>query len=274
LEDDNTQNDEGSVNQLRFIDISMPISNEVVTDPPIIKPTIQYSAHSDGAMQMLPFFPGLSVNDLPNGEGWASEMLTLSTHSGSHMDAPWHYHSTTDDGATPSPTIDEAPLDLFLRPGVKLDFRHFENGYVATAADIENELRRIDYSLRPHDIVLVNTSAGTAYGSDQYVDSGCGIGREATLYLTKNGVCVVGTDAWSWDAPFSYTAERFARTGDTSLIWEGHKAGRIRPYYQMEKLHNLEALPPFGFQVVCFPVKIERASAGWVRAVAILGGTV
>jgi kynurenine formamidase len=85
---------------------------------------------------------------------------------------------------------------------------------------------------------------------------------------------VVGTDAWSWDAPFSYTAERFARTGDTSLIWEGHKAGRIRPYYQMEKLHNLEALPPFGFQVVCFPVKIERASAGWVRAVAILGGTV
>jgi kynurenine formamidase len=84
----------------------------------------------------------------------------------------------------------------------------------------------------------------------------------------------VGTDAWSWDAPFSYTAGRFARTGDTSLIWEGHKAGRIRPYYQMEKLHNLEALPPFGFQVVCFPVKIERASAGWVRAVAILGGTV
>jgi kynurenine formamidase len=38
----------------------------------------------------------------------------------------------------------------------------------------------------------------------------------------------------------------------------------------MEKLHQLEVLPATGFMVACFPVKIERASAGWVRAVAIL----
>jgi kynurenine formamidase len=36
------------------------------------------------------------------------------------------------------------------------------------------------------------------------------------------------------------------------------------------KLHNLEALPPDGFTVCCFPVKIRGASAGWTRAVAIL----
>ncbi|MEC3947811.1 cyclase family protein [Sphingobium sp. HWE2-09] len=258
------------MNQRHFIDISMPISNNVLTDPPIIKPTIVYSAHAEGAEQMLPFFPGLTRDDLPDREGWATETLTLSTHSGSHMDAPWHYHSTTDSGATSAPTIDEAPLDLFLKPSVKLDFRHFADGYVASANDIEIELERIGYKLQPLDIVLVNTSAGAAYGGDRYVESGCGIGREATLYLTERGVRVVGTDAWSWDAPFKYTAERFAQTGDASFIWEGHKAGRIRPYYQMEKLHNLEVLPPFGFQVACFPVKIERASAGWVRAVAII----
>jgi len=258
------------MSQARFIDISMPICNGVVTDPPLVKPTIEYVDHAAGANQMLPFFPGLTVQDLPDGEGWAAEVLTLSTHSGTHMDAPWHYHSTTDEGAAPAPTIDEAPLDLFLRPGVKLDFRHLENGYVATAADIDNELQRIDYKLQPFDIVLVNTSAGAAYGSDHFVESGCGIGREATLYLTQHGVQVVGTDAWSWDAPFTYTAERYAQTGDSSIIWEGHKAGRVRPYYQMEKLHNLEILPPFGFKIACFPVKIERASAGWVRAVAII----
>lgn len=258
------------MNQPRFIDISMPISNSVITDPPMLQPTIQYVAHAEGAEQMLPFFPGLSVDDLPDKEGWAAEVLTLSTHSGSHMDAPWHYHSTTDDGASPAPTIDEAPLDLFFRPGVKLDFRHFDNGYVATAADVEAELKRIDYSLREYDIVLVNTRAGAAYGGDDYFNSGCGLGRDATLYLTERGVRVVGTDAWSWDAPFVYTAERYAQSGDSSLIWEGHKAGRIRPYYQMEKLHDLERLPPFGFTVACFPVKIERASAGWVRAVAMI----
>ena len=52
--------------------------------------------------------------------------------------------------------------------------------------------------------------------------------------------------------------------------WEGHKAGRHTGYCHIEKLANLEQLPPTGFMVSCFPVKIERASAGWTRAVAIL----
>ncbi|HEX8302826.1 cyclase family protein [Sphingomonas sp.] len=248
----------------------MPISARIVTDPEPLRPRINYSNHQQGVAQMLPYFPGLSQEDLPDGEAWAVEDVTLSTHSGSHMDAPWHYHSTTAKGTRPAPTIDEAPLDLFLRPGVKLDFRHFAHGYVATAADVAAELERIGHALQPYDIVLVNTSAAAAYGGPNYVESGCGMGREATLYLTGKGVQVVGTDAWSWDAPFSHTAQRYAESGDAAIIWEGHKAGREMPYYQMEKLLNLESLPAHGFTVACFPVKIERASAGWVRAVAIL----
>jgi kynurenine formamidase len=253
-----------------FIDISMPISADIVTDPEPLRPKIRYTSHKDGIAQMLPLFPGLTADQLPDGEAWAVEDISLTTHSGSHMDAPWHYHSTTDHGARRAPTIDEAPLDLFWRPGVKFDFRHFDHGYVATAADIETELARIGHDLQPFDIVLVNTAAATAYGGPDYVASGCGIGREGTLYLASRGVRVVGTDAWSWDAPFAHTARRFAETGDPSIVWEGHKAGREIPYYQMEKLQNLQSLPPHGFTVACFPVKIARASAGWVRAVAML----
>ena len=113
---------------------------------------------------MLPSFPGLTVDDLPDWEGWAVEEITLSTHSGTHMDAPWHFHSTTDHSASRWPSIDEAPLHLFLRPGVKLDFRRFTNGYVAGAADFEEELARIGHEPAPSNIVLVNTSAGAAYG--------------------------------------------------------------------------------------------------------------
>ncbi len=61
-----------------------------------------------------------------------------------------------------------------------------------------------------------------------------------------------------------------AATGDAGLIWEGHRAGREIGYSHLEKLHNLEPLPADGFEVVCFPVKVHRGSAGWTRAVAIV----
>jgi kynurenine formamidase len=96
------------------------------------------------------------------------------------------------------------------------------------------------------------------------------MGRDATIHLLEQGVRVTGTDAWSWDAPFVHTARKYAETGDGSLIWEGHKAGREIGYCHIEKLHNLEALPATGFKISCFPHKIHAASAGWTRAVAII----
>ena len=97
---------------------------------------------------------------------------------------------------------------------------------------------------------MVNTSAGAAYGRPDYVARGCGMGREATLYLLERGVRVTGTDGWSWDAPFVHTKEKYLATRDPSLIWEGHKAGREIGYCHLEKLHNLEALPADGLRGV------------------------
>jgi kynurenine formamidase len=253
----------------RILDLSIAIENDIASDPEPYRPQVTYHRHDNTHGQLMPFFPGLEKSDLPDEEAWAVEEVQLNTHNGTHMDAPWHYHSTMD-GGDPSWTIDQAPLDWCYRPGVKLDFRHFEDGYVASAADVEAELARIDHDLQPLEIVVVNTSAGAAYGDPDYIHRGCGMGREATLYLTERGVRVVGTDAWSWDAPFLHTARRFAESKDPSIIWEGHKAGRDIGYFQMEKLHQLEELPPDGFEICCFPVKIKGASAGWTRAVAIL----
>jgi hypothetical protein len=123
--------------------------------------------------------------------------------------------------------------------------------------------------LKPLDIVLVNTRASECIGSEEYLTAGCGMGREATLYLTSRGVRVTGIDAWGWDAPFVHIRKRWLETHDPSIIWEGHKAGREIPYCHMEKLCNLEQLPPDGFTVACFPAKIKAASGGWTRAVAM-----
>ena len=256
----------------KFVDLSIYLENDVLSDPPAFAPKIQYFTHEHTFEQIEPFFPGLKKEDLPDGEGWAVEMINLSTHNGTHLDAPYHFHSTMNKAlgkAERSIAIDEVPLEWCFQPGVKLDFRHLPDGHVVSAQEVADELARIAHTLRPLEIVVVNTRAGSRYGHNDYVAAGCGMGYEATMYLLERGVRLTGTDAWSWDAPFVHTAQKYARTQDASLIWEGHKAGRDIGYCHLEKLNNLEALPADGFYISCFPHKIRGASAGWTRAVAI-----
>ena len=245
----------------RIIDLSIYLENDVVSDPEIYRPQIDYIDHKASVGDLAGFFPGLKPEDLPDGEAWAIERIQLITHNGTHLDAPYHFASTMNGGER-AITIDEVPLEWCFQPGVKLDFRDREDGYVVTAADVEQELARIGHALAPLEIVVVNTSAGMKYGQNNYVTAGCGMGREATLYLLERGVRLTGTDGWSWDAPFIYTKERYLKSGDPSLIWEGHKAGRDIGYCHIEKLHNLEALPATGFTIACFPMKIRAASGG------------
>ena len=251
-----------------IVDLSVPLEMGISSDPQPMLPQIAYLDHKASAVQMTQFFPGLKPEQLPGGEGWAVEQLNISTHNGTHLDAPYHFHSTMNDGER-AITIDEVPLEWCMGAGVKLDFRHFEDGYVVTPQDIEAELKRIGHTLKPLDIVVVNTSAGAAYGEPNFLEKGCGIGRDATLYLLDQGVRVTGTDAWSWDAPFLHTARRFTETGDPSIIWEGHRASMKTGYCHIEKLSNLEKLPATGYEIACFPFKIKGASAGFTRAVAI-----
>jgi kynurenine formamidase len=253
----------------QLIDISVPLRAGILSDPPGLLPEIDYLTHADTAEDVIAFFPGAQVADLPDGEGWAIERVRISTHNGTHLDAPYHY-SATMDGDQRAITIDEVPLEWCMQPAVKLDFRDRPDGYVLTAGDIAAELGRIAHKLSPLEIVVVNTRAGERYGHDDYVTAGCGVGREATLSLLEQGVRLTGTDAWSWDAPFAHTAQRYARDGDASVIWEGHRAGREIGYCHLEKLHNLESLPATGFEIACFPVSVQGGSAGWTRAVAVL----
>ncbi len=162
------------------------------------------------------------------------------------------------------------PLEWCFQPGVKLDFRHLPDGYVVTAADVENELKRIGHTLKPsgdrrrqHKRRREVWPAGLRRirlrhglrGDDVSARTRRAVNRDRRLEPVRT---------------IRLHRKKYAETGDASLIWEGHKAGRHIGYCHLEKLHNLEQLPSTGFTVCCFPVKIERASAGWTRAVAIL----
>ncbi len=254
----------------KIIDLSITIEADLPSDPPMMMPKINYIDHAQGAEQMKEFFPGLDKKQLPGGLGWAMEFLTLTTHSGTHLDAPFHYHPTMDKGQ-PALTIDEIPLEWCLSDGVLLDFRHKKDGERITVDDLEKELERIDYHLKPLDIVLIQTGADQAWGTREYLVKGAGMDRDSTLFLTEQGIKVVGIDAWSWDRPLPFLAEEFKKTGDPSVIWEAHFSSIDIGYCHMEKLANLSAISrPYGFTVNCFPVKIKGASAGWTRPVAIV----
>ncbi len=250
----------------RFVDISVPLETGIRSDPDRMLPKIAYRGRQETANDLCALFPGLRPERRPSRMGWAVEEVELATQNGTHMDAPWRYHPTMDGGER-AITVDEIPLKWCYQTAVKLDFSHPEDGYVMAPSDIEAELERIGQDLKPPHIVVANTAAGTRYGENGYLHTGCGFGRDATLWLTARGVRVVGTDAWSWDAPFARTLERWKRTKDPSIISEGHKAGMERGYRQIEKLGNLESLPSTGFDLICFPARIQSASAGWTRAV-------
>ena len=80
----------------KFIDLSIYLENDVISDQPPFAPRIEYFTHENTVGQIAPFFPGLKKEDLPDGEGWAVEKVQLSTHNGTHLDAPYHFHSTMD----------------------------------------------------------------------------------------------------------------------------------------------------------------------------------
>lgn len=257
----------------RYIDLSTSIEHDLPSDPELTRPRIEYRDHEEGAREMTEmFFQGLDREQLPKGLGWAVEFLTLCTHSGTHLDAPYHYHPFMSNGER-SLTIDEIPLQWCDSDGVVLDFRHKADGDRITADDVRRELDRIEYRIKPMDIVLIHTGADAAWGTPEYLVKGAGMTRESTLYILEKGVKVVGIDAWSWDRPLPFMAEEFRQNGDPGIIWEAHFAGIEMGYCHLEKLTNLSEIGrPHGFRICCFPVKIKGASAGWARPVAIVEG--
>ena len=47
----------------RFVDLSIYLENDVVSDPPAFAPKIEYFTHEDSFSQIEPFFPGLQKEE-------------------------------------------------------------------------------------------------------------------------------------------------------------------------------------------------------------------
>lgn len=251
---------------MHVIDLSATIAPSPDGTPDFLRTEIAYHDHADGAAGIETLF-NVPSELLRDGEGWATETITwLGTHSSTHVDAPWHYNSHIQ--GNKAPTIDDLPLEWFFGDGVKLDMTAKKEGDPVTEEDIKKELKRIGYGLKPLDIVLINTGRDVHYGRPDYIFKGCGVTAGATRWLYEQGIRVMGIDAWGWDVPLDLQARQALEKGDKGVFWAAHQADL--PYSHIERLVNLGGLPPSGFTVSCFPLKIKGASAGPARVVAIL----
>jgi kynurenine formamidase len=209
---------------------------------------------------------GLDRTSWPDEQAWAVEQVTLNTHSGTHIDAPAHYGPARHGQAR---TIDQVPLRWCFSDGVVLNMTHKKSGEGITRADIQAELARISYTLKPYDIVLVRTDTSKAFKQPGYDLKHAGLTREATEWMVDQGIRLIGIDAWGLDRPFNVMLSEAKQ--QKSQFWESHLLGREKEYCQIEKLTNLDQLPkPHGFQVMAFPVNLRAASAGWSRVVAVI----
>jgi kynurenine formamidase len=235
----------------RLIDLSMPVHNDMVTFPRVVRPSMvmfetwQQFAERVGAAEY--------------GVNWLTAhcLVVVGDHIGTHIDSLRHLR----DGDAPGP--EGIPLEYCYGDGVCLDFRHLEKGAGITVSDLQQALCKINYMVKPLDIILINTGAGKIQQSEAYLTDHVGMTAEATHWMLDQGVKVMGIDAITFDPPVWAMFER-------KQFWESHRVMMEREYYHLENMTNLDQLPGHGFKLSLFPVKWVGTTAAPVRAVAIL----
>ena len=260
----------------KLIDLTRPLA---VLDensfPPAIRPLyrilcpeIEFVNHDAGAEIMAELFC-CPKSDLPEGEGWAEENLHISSHLGTHVDAPWHYGSTC--GGKPARTIEQIDLSELYCAGVVLDMSHKKgSGSAISVADLLAALAKIDYTIKPGDAVLIRTDHDKFALTDPLRYNYPGMTRESAGWLSEQGATIGGTDATGWDRPFHVMIGEYMATKDKSKIWDAHYAHRQRDFLVVQQLVNLEQLPAHGFKIGFFPLKLVGASAAPARVVAFV----
>ena len=235
----------------------------------VLVPEIDHVAPAEGGADIMCALFGCSREHLPKGEGWGDDALRISSHLGTHVDAPLHYGSTCE--GRPARDIADIALDELFCDAVVLDLRdQVESGQGITVDVLKHAVDANGAAIGPGVAVLLRTGQERFALEDPQFYSYPGMTRAGTLYLAELGAKVLGTDAVGWDRPFIVMREAFAQTGDAGEIWDGHFAGRDREIFIVQQLVNLAAVPSSGFKVGFFPLPLAGCSASPARVVAFL----
>ena len=179
-------------------------------------------------------------------EGVNKEIVQISTHTGTHMDAPFHFF---EDGKT----IDQVPLETYVGNATILDLRDKKPGTAIERADVE----RFDEQIAADDIVLLNTGGGhRRANSKAFLTEYVYLTGEAAQFLVDRGAKGVGIDAVSmggYNDPSTWAPPHRILLGSGKFIAE-------ELYFPDEVMDGRKRL------FVAAPVKLQGCSGAWTRA--------
>lgn len=249
---------------IKFIDLSHLVDN-VQGEPDQV--VIEELTHEEGARVLGSGF-GISAQDFPNGYAINNEKVTLTTHAGTHLDAPYHFGPVC--MGQQSKKIKDIPLDWCFGRGVLFNLSEIETDQAITADEIKEYMLIHDVTLSENNIVLIYTGADKYWGTKEYFTNFRGMSPEATNFLLDYGIKVIGIDSFGFDPPFNKMLTKYNEKKDQNELWPAHLLGREREYCHIERVANLiDLLENPSFYISCFPIKINTG-ASWVRLVAII----
>jgi kynurenine formamidase len=199
----------------------------------------------------MPLYPGtprprLAPHHRLEADGYRERQITLTTHVGTHVDAPAHLEP---DGAT----LDELPVERFVGRAAVIDAGPLEDGRVPVARFEDARAR-----LAGCDIVLLRTGWSERWGTDAYLRGFPCLAPDAARWLVDQRVKAFGVDAISVDP-----------MGDPELAVHHVLLGA--GLVLIENLTGLAALPDDRpFTVCALPLPLTGGDGCPVRAVAIL----
>ena len=198
----------------------------------------------------MPVYPGSSPPRIDiltevQADGFEERRLELSTHTGTHVDAPAHMLAEAE-------PLSRLPLEHFYGRAIMLPLVDHDSPQI-----LKSDLQPNYGRLIKADFVLLHTGWSRYWGQAVYFDQFPVLDAGAALWLSDLGLKGIGIDTPSVDP----------RDCNDYTI---HKTLLRRSVVLIENLTNLNQLPQDLFTFVCFPLPVHQADGSPVRAVAII----
>ena len=200
----------------------------------------------------LPSFPGSPVPKfIPwtkiKTEGYNLEILFLSSHSGTHMDAPFHF---VKDGLK----IHQIDANRFVRDAVILKLKKGPNQSITKKDIIQFEKK---FGKIPNDAtIIIATGWYKNLTKKTYFEKNPGLSSSAADYLSSKKINLVGIDSPSIDV-------------GSNKEFSVHKILSKNNIIIVENLANLEKIKSPKFKFIALPLKLKDATGSPIRAIAV-----